>query len=253
MTQALILAELILKRTVRSKIVPAMILASLPVFLAAYLFDAANPGFQTLFIKDVVGAFLGICALLMLGLLALENIFWPGSGTVSWFIASRVKNRLHLFVGQTMGITLSVMAVLVTVGGAMFVLLRLTHGAWFWEILYSIWMITLESAVLTSLLILLSTVFSKFMSLSMVFILYLLASTAIIKGVRASCSSDLTGFVISLVLALIPDSSMFSVENLLLERQVLNLSEAMVASFYAFFIMGFYLLMARLVSNRWES
>lgn len=253
MSQPFILAEIILLRAIRSKLVLSMLLLSLPVILAAYLFDSANPGFQTLFIKDIGGAFLTIFSLLLSLFMTLDNIFWKDVAQPEWFYLCRIKNRLNLFLGQCVGISVTILAGQMVLSSIFILLLRATHGVWFFELLFASGLIFLECSVFIALIILLSTMFSRFLSLSMGFLIYIVVSTSAIQALRESVVSDLSGFVVSLVLAIFPDVGMFSIESILLERQILNIQELLVSAFYAAFLIGFYLMVAQMLSSRRET
>ncbi len=250
MNQAIILAEIVLLKTLRRKTLHAMVLIWLPVVLLAYLFDRANPGFQTIFIKDIGINLLNLCALLMTIFLAGENLLWRDSKSKKCFFTSRIKDKLRLLAGYQTGISISLFAALTINSVILCVFLKFTHGVWFAEIFYATWLIFLQVALWLALLILLSTFLSRFMTMGMGIIIYAVSSTALMPFFQALQPSDVPGFLIAFFLALIPDMRMFSSEMIVLEKQQMAFTDISIATAYALFLAICYLLLASVIAGK---
>jgi hypothetical protein len=227
-----------------------MVIIWIPVVLLAYLFDRANPGFQTIFIKDIGINLLNLCALLMTIFLAGENLLWRDSIGKKWFFTSRIKDKLHLLAGYQAGIAISLFAALTINSAILCIFLRITHGVWFLEIFYAAWLIFLQVALWLALLILLSTFLSKFMTMGMGIIIYAVSSTALMPFFQALQPSDVRGFLLAFFLALIPDMRMFSSEMIVLEKQPMAFADILTATAYALFLIICYLLLGSFIAGK---
>ncbi len=250
MNQALILAEMIMLRTWRSRLIQAFLLVALPLLPAIWLINADNPGYQTIFAKDIGGVFLHFAALAAVVILALDHLFKDEKPDRDWFISGRVRNRLHLILGHFLGMAFSLMALLVCISLFFLAFYRLLQGAWLLEILFAGYLIFLESCILIAALILLAELFSRFMAISGTFIVYLLANSGPLQALKTAPVEDVYGFLLSFALTLVPDFSMFNFSGLILESEALNSPETLISTFYALFLTGVYLLLAEQVSRR---
>ncbi|GEM_PF-5979831 len=250
MNQVLIIAEMIMVRTMRSRLPAALFLLSLPLLLAIWMINAESPGYQTLFAKDAGGLFLSLVAMVMALVMCLEHLIWSDGENRGWFMLSRVKNYLHLFFGQFLGIAFSLMAAIGGLSLLFFIFYRLMQGAWLPEIMFTGYFVFLEAMVLVAALILLSRIFSRFLAISWIILLYVFSSTSLAQVFKSASFDDGLTLIGSLFLSLIPDLSMFRFSGLILEREILSSQEALISSFYAIFITGFYLLVADLLARR---
>lgn len=250
MNQALILAEMIMLKNFRSRVPGALLLLLLPFLLAIWVINAENPGLQTIFAKDIGAVFLNLSMLVLMLVFALENLVWADQSAN--FVLSRVRRPLYLFTGQLLGIGFSLMACISALALIFFAFYRFVYGAWLFEILFSSYFIFLEAMVLLAAMILLSRLMSKFMALAMLALLYIFANSAVAQVLDTLKTSEGAGFVGSLLLTLLPDFAMFSYSGLILEQQMLNSQEALISTFYAILMIGFYLLLADLVAQRRE-
>ncbi|MGM0600397.1 MAG: hypothetical protein ACQETH_11360 [Candidatus Rifleibacteriota bacterium] len=242
MRQILVQARLFLVATFRSSLLYSFLIVAFPLFFAAYLFDITNPGFQTLFIKDIVASILSVFSMVIVILLAFEAILWKDGKNKGWFLLSRIKNRLNLFVGQTLGMMLSVLFILGTITFFYLIILRFTHGVWFWELIAAVWLLGLEAALAMSLLNLLATMCSRFLSLSVFFLLYLVSITQLLPSFMLNHGNSSAMAVLAFILSVLPDFNMFSLNEIVFATE--SFSQIVFSTIYAFFMSGFYLLLA---------
>lgn len=245
MKQILVHARLLLLSTLRSNLLYSFLIVAFPLFLAAYFFDITNPGFQTLFIKDIVASILSVFSIIIVVLLAFETILWKDGRKQGWFLLSRVKSRFYLFVGQSLGLMFSVLLILGTVTLFYLLILRFTHGVWFWELIAAVWLLGIEACVSVSLLSLLSIFCSRFLSLSIFFLLYLVSITQLLPTFLLSHGSGSLMSLLAFILSVFPDFNMFSLNEIVFAAG--NYTQIVYSTFYAIFMSGFYLLMADLL------
>ena len=248
MKQILVQARLFLVGTMRSSLLYSFIIVAFPLFLAAYFFDMTNPGFQTLFIKDIVASILSVFSMVIVVLLAFESIFWKDGKNKGWFLLSRVKSRLNLYVGQALGLMISVLVILGSISFCYLIILRFTHGVWFWELIAAVWLLSVEAALAMSLLSLLATMFSRFLSLSIFFLLYLVSITQLLPSFMISHGNSSFMAVLAFVLSVLPDFNMFSLNDIVFSAG--NLSQLLFSTLYAVFLSGFYLLLADSLASK---
>ena len=242
MNQALILAEMIMLKTMRSKIPGALLLLLMPFLLAIWLIKAENQGLQAILAKDAAGGLLTLTAFILVLFFSLDNFIW--SEREGQFLLSRVHKSFFLFVGPFLGIGLSLMIALLGLASCIFVFYRLVFGAWLFEILFSSYFILLEALVLLAAMLLLSRLLSKFMAISAMILLYIFANSALSQVFKTPATGEGAGLVGALLLTVLPDFSMFRFTGLILEQQTMNSQEALISTFYAIFMIGFYLFLA---------
>ncbi|GAB4282442.1 MAG: hypothetical protein Kow0029_28040 [Candidatus Rifleibacteriota bacterium] len=250
MNQALVIAEMIVLRSLRNRMIPALLIISLPIIIAAYGFDAANPGFQTLFVKDVGSLMIAWFSLLLTLFLFTDNIYRSSCDNEFWFLRSRVKSRLVFYAGQFLGILSSLFFGILCFSTIFFVFLRFTHRVWFFELLAAAWMNFLECSVLLAFMIFLSSFLSRLLTLSIGVLVYFVANVHVFQSVREVNFIDTAGFALSLLLSVFPDSSLFAADKFIFEQQSVLSLDILISTFYAFFMVCFYLIAAELVSGR---
>ena len=64
--QTIEVAKIVITSSLRKKIVTASLLIMIPLLLAAWLFEASNPGFQTGFILDAGGGLMSLLAIIII-------------------------------------------------------------------------------------------------------------------------------------------------------------------------------------------
>lgn len=241
---------MIFYRSVRRGIIQAVALIWSVTLIIAYLFTRANPGFQTLFIKDIGGNLLTFFAIITVFFLAYENLFWKDSIEKQYFITSRIKNHFHMLCGLFLGNSLTLLASLITNGFIIFIFLRFTHQVWFFELISATWLIFLEMSLLFSLLILFSTFLSRFLASSFALMLYVFANTALFSVLQMLNSTEIPAFIFAFFTAIVPDMNVFATDLILLEQMPSRFSDILTATAYCGFLVLCYLLIGTMIRQR---
>lgn len=247
MRQLLTIAKLVFIKVWRNHLIPALFLIMLPLLLAAWSFESANPGFQTGFLADLGGGLMSLFAGLLVIIIGYDHLFWACEQNTPWFYLSRTGNRA-LFAGGRFAGTAGVLFVALALAAAIFTLfLRLNTGVWL--ILPSVLAVLVfcEFALLGSVITLLAAFMTRLPALGVILVIYAVGHNSdAIRMAAENHSSPLLNLALTVALAIIPDFSLFR-SAWFVEPQAVEL---MLAALYAAGQAMFYLVAAGIVLQR---
>lgn len=247
MRTSLIIAKLILIKAWRRHLVSSLVLLLTPALIAAWGFEAANPGFQTGFIKDMAGMFMSFFAALLLLVLAYDHCHWPDDNNPPWFYMSRCKSRSELTVGRFGGICSAIFAGLAVIATTFLLFMRLVSGFWFFELYIIAVLKFMQFMLLTAMVIMFSQLMSKLLSLGAIILIWVAGiSSDLIRQVLEA--ENLHPLIFEPLLALLPDLTLFNTSTLIFEPALLLF--LLAALIYSLFMSGFYLMLADMLFIR---
>lgn len=247
MNQILIVAELVVKKALRGKILWALLLLTLPFLVAVWGFEAGNPGFQSGFVVDLGGSMLSVFTAILLLILASEHFYWADGQNAPWFYLIRIGNRTHFIAGKFAGVTAVLFFALLLAALAMLLAFGLSSGVWPLEILSTAFMIFLEISVLGAVLALLSIICSRILAVGSLLLVYVAGNgLETIRTTVDALDSKVLTTLAELLLVFVPDFSLFRFARL----AQLQLTEIAMISFYALMMVAVYLIIAGMVMRR---
>lgn len=247
MKASLTIAKLILIKAWRRHLFSSLVLLLIPALVAAWGFEAANPGFQTGFVKDVAGMFMSFFAALLLLVLAYDHCHWPDDKNPPWFYMSRCKSRSELTAGRFGGICLVIFMGLAVIASAFLLFMRLASGYWFFELYIIAALKFMQFMLLTAMIILFSQLMTKLLSLGAIILICIAGvSSDLIRQVLEA--ENLHPLVFEPIMALLPDLTLYSTSTLIFEPALLFFLLAVLV--YSLFMSGFYLLLADMLFIR---
>lgn len=232
-------AKIVITSSLRKKIVTASLLIMIPLLLAAWLFEASNPGFQTGFILDAGGGLMSLLAIIIILILSFEHLFWLEEERTPWFYFSRLKSRVIFPIGKFLGISLVFGIILAVFAILLTLLIYFTSGVCIFSSIKISFMVWAEYNVFLSILVLFSTFFSKFMSVGMMLPVFFLANS--IQYLKSLTANQL----LKILMIVLPDVRVFYEAT---ESGEIN--KILLAFLYSIFISSFYLTLAALILRR---
>lgn len=230
------LAKTVVVASLRKNLILSSLLIMLPLLLAAWLFEASNPGFQTGFVLDAGASLMAILSVIIISVLAFEQLYWLKEQSTPWFYLSRLKSRIIFPIGKYLGIIFVSALVLVIFSLLLTVLIYFTSKTlvlYAFKLAFAVW---LEYSVFLAILVLFSTFMTKLMSVGMMLPVFFIAhSVSYLK----SLMPNLLG---SVILAILPNAEVFNCVNESSDCKYLFILFA-----YSLFISGFYLTLAGFV------
>ena len=230
------IAKVVVVSSLRKNIVTASLLIMLPLFLAAWLFEVSNPGFQSGFVLDVGSGLMAFLAVVIFGTLSFEHLFWPSEQTTPWFYFSRQNSRILFPLGKFCGVSFVLVLVLAVFSLLLSLLVYLTSGSFIFSPFKAAFAIWLEYSVFFSVFVFFSTFLSRLMSVGMMLPFFFMAhSLSYIK-------TSFNYWAAEIFSAFLPDAELF---DILIEQG--NLYSFLMISVYSLFISMFYITLAGLV------
>lgn len=247
MKQLLTIARLVFIKAWRSNLILALLLIMLPLVLAAWSFEAANPGFQTGFLTDIGGSIMSLFAGMLLVILGFDHLFWACEQNTPWFYLSRVGNRCVFPGGKFAGIA-GVLFVALAAAGTIFTLfLRLNTGLWFVAPITLALMIFCEFSLLGAVLTLLATFTSRLMAFAALLIVFVTGhNLEAIRTTVAAYGSSVLSVGVEIFLALLPDFALFRIAWF----ADFHPAQLLLAVLYSLLMVAFYLFAAGMVLQR---
>lgn len=247
MNQALIVAELVILKALRSKLLPAMLLLLVPFLIAAWGFEANNTGFQSGFAVDIGGSFLAVFAAILLLTMAVEHFYWPGGQAVPWFYLSRIGDRTVFIAGKFMGVAGVLFLGQLLAALTLLLVFRASSGIWPLQILTSAFMVFLEFSLLGAVLSLLALVSSKVLATGSILLIYVTGhNLEILRRAVDSVGSKPLTTAHEIILTAVPDFSLFRYARL----EALQFAEVAMITLYALLMIAVYLVLAGMVMRR---
>lgn len=246
MKQVMTIGKLVFLKAWRSNFMLALLLLILPLFYAAWLFEAANPGFQTGFLADMGGSIMSLLAGVLILVLGIEHFYWPAEQRLPWFILSRVNDRRLLVIGKFAGVALVLSLSLLITGGGLVLLLRLSEGEWFLSLLSTALLVFFEYALFAAIFQLFATMMAKMPAFGSLLLIYFAAHNFEQLLSFAEAQGYLTSFPVACIVAFLPDAGLFR-GNWFSD---LNFVAMLTISGYAFLQTSFYLLCAGMILQK---
>ena len=237
------IAFTVLLSSVRKNLLLASLLIMLPLLLAAWLFEASNPGFQTGFIYDAGGAMMAILAVIFGTVMSFEHLFWPVEQPTPWFYFSRLKSRIAFPAGKFIGISTVMASVLFDFSLLLIVFIRLTTGDWLFEPLRIAILTWAEYSVFLAVFIFLSTFLSRLMSVGLMLPIYFVAQSSLY--LKETLSQPGINVIAEIILAIFPDTGIF--ESVL---QAGEWHHILFAILYSLAMSAFYIILAGISLKR---
>lgn len=207
-----------------------------PLLLAAWLFEVSNPGFQSGFVLDAGSGLMAFLAVVIIGVLSFEHLFWPSEQATPWFYFSRQNSRLLFPLGKFCGVCFVLILVLTTFALLLSLLIYFTSGSFLlssFKVAFSVW---LEYSVFFSVFVFFSTFLSRLMSVGMMLPFFFMAhSLSYIRTI-------LNYWVAEILLIFFPDAELF---DTLIECG--DAYSCLLLLAYSVFISLFYITLAGLV------
>lgn len=210
MKQLLTIARLVFVKAWRSHLVYALLLIMLPILLAAWSFEVANPGFQTGFLTDVGGSVMSLFAGMLMVVLGFDHLFWAREQNTPWFYLSRAGNRCIFPGGKFAGITSILFIALLGVALTFTLFLRYNTGLWFMAPGIMALMIFFEFSLLGAALTLLATFASRLLAFGALLIIFVAGHNLdAVRTTVESYGSPVLNVVTEILLVLLPDFALF--------------------------------------------
>lgn len=230
------IAKVVVVSSLRKNIVTASLLIMLPLLLAAWLFEVSNPGFQSGFVLDVGSGLMGFLAVVIIGTLSFEHLFWPSEQTTPWFYFSRQNSRILFPLGKFCGVCFVLVFVLAVFSLLLSLLIYFTSGSFIYSSFKAAFAIWLEYSVFFSVFVFFSTFLSRLMSVGMMLPFFFMAHS--LSYLKAS----LNYWAAEAISVFFPDAELF---NILIEQG--DLYSFLMILVYSLFISLFYITLAGLV------
>ncbi len=205
MRQMLTIARLVFVKAWRGNLLPGLLLVMLPLFYAAWAFEAANPGFQTGFLADMSGSVMSLMAGILLLVTGFEHFFWPADQRTPWFFLSRSANRNTFVVGRFLGVAAVILVALLTVAAVFAFMMNYSEGQWFVSLLFTALLVFYEFAMLAAVFQLLAVVSSKLMACGGLLVIFVASHN--LEGLRvlAEGYGSLATLLANFLAAFLPD------------------------------------------------
>lgn len=232
-------AKIVIIASLRKNLIVASWLIMLPLLLAAWLFERSNPGFQTGFVLDAGAWLMSLFAVILLSALCFEHLFWPAEQSAPWFYFSRLKSGTTFLSGKFLGISFILASLLFDFALLLTFVIGLTSEVWLAEPLKIAVMVWAEYSLLLSVLVLLSTFFTRLMSVGMLLPIFFIAKSA------NFLSLYLPNWLAEILLLFLPNLNIFETA---LKHGSLGLMLMAVA--YALLMSVFYLALAGISLRR---
>jgi len=249
--QIILIASQSIKFSVRSRVIPGMIILFLPILLALHFVNYHNFSFQIKFLKDLSLLSLTVFAGIILLYLASEQMFWFENGKVPYLVVTRMKSRFNLVVGIAFGITITISLALLISTLSMLIFLKISNGIWFWELIPSFILLSFEFLLMASVLSFFSSFLPKSSSLSLGILVYLIGNihSSLAFSIGKALGNSAAEFyrVISIVF---PDFSIFNLRKVMIHDYQLSLAAFCSVILYSIFTSMFFLIISSIVVNR---
>lgn len=247
MSQILIIAELVLLKALRGKLLLAMLLLLIPFLVAAWGFEVNNIGFQSGFAVDLGGSLLAVFAAILMLIMASEHFFWSDGQAVPWFYLTRIGDRTRFIAGRFIGVAGVLFLGLLLASLALLLVFGLSSGVWPCEILLSAFMVFLEFSLLGAALALLALFCSRIMATGSLLFIYVVGhNLEMVRAAVDSYASRILTTLLEICLTAVPDFSLFRYARL----ASLQLTEVVMVTVYALLMISVYLVMAGMLMRR---
>jgi len=247
MNQILLVAELVIVRAWRRRIFAAVFLLMIPFLVAAWMFEATNPGFQSGLSADLGGSLLAVFSAVLLLLLASEHFFWAGDSEPPWFYLTRINSRTAFFCGRFAGVATVLFVSLLIASLAMLAVFRLSSGLWNIAILPVAYMVFLEFAAIGAVLSFMAGMFSRLLSAGLCLLIFAAGhSLDSIRQMVDSAGSASLSLLSEVILVAVPDLSLFRYARL----AGLTTHEIMLVTLYAVLMMAAWLIVSGICLHR---
>jgi hypothetical protein len=233
------LARLVIISSLRRNIILASFLIMLPLILAAWLFEISNTGFQSGFILDAGSGLMTLFAVLLLGVLGFEHLFWVNEQPTPWFLFSRIRSRIIFPLGKFCGISLVLISVLIVFALLLSLLIYLTSGSFILSPFRVAFIVWAEYSVFLSVFIFFSTFLSRLMTVGMIIPFVFIANSA------SFLKTFFPNWLGELLLIVIPDAGIF--EAVIETEEIFSLFLVLA---YSIFISLFYITLAGFVLRK---
>ena len=230
------IARVVVVSSLRKNIITASLLIMLPLLLAAWLFEVSNPGFQSGFVLDIGSGLMAFLAVIVIGTLSFEHLFWPSEQTTPWFYFSRKNSKIFFTLGKFCGISFVLAIVLATFSLLLSLLIYFTSGSFLlasFKAAFSIW---LQYSVFFSVFVFFSTFLSRLMSVGMMLPFFFMAHSL------SYLKTNLNYWAAEALSVFFPDAELF---DILIEQG--NLYVFLMMLVYSLFVSLFYITLASLV------
>ena len=169
------IAKVVVVSSLRKSIITASLLIMFPLLLAAWLFESSNPGFQSGFILDAGGGLMVFLAVIILGVLSFEHLFWPSEQKTPWFYFCRKDSRILFPLGKFFGIGFVLAVILFVFALLLTLLVYFTSGSLIFasfKVAFAVWA---EYCLFLSVFVFFSTFLSRLMSVGMLLPFFFIA------------------------------------------------------------------------------
>lgn len=247
MNQILLIAELVIVKAWRRRVFAAVFLLMIPFLVAAWMFEATNPGFQSGFSADLGGSLLAVFAAVLMIMLASEHFFWAGDVEPPWFFLTRIRSRSALFCGRFAGVAAVMFVSLLWAALAMLLIFKFSSGVWNIAIFPVAYMVFLEFATMAAVLSFLAGLFSRLLCAGLCLLIFVAGhSLDSIRQTIDSAGSGMFSNISEVFLTVIPDLSLFRYSRL----AGLSMHEIMLVTLYAIIMMAAWLIASGISLHR---
>jgi hypothetical protein len=247
MSRVIVIAELVLLKAVREKLLQAVFLLLLPFLVAAWVFEVNNSGFQTGFAVDMGGTILALFAALMLVVISSDQYLWREGNSTAGFYLSRIGKRDIYLLGKYAGALAVIFIGLASASLALAMVSYAATGAWAWMIFSAAFMVFCEFAVLAAVLAALSIIAGRLAVIGGMVLVYAAGiSLEFIRMIIDRCNSAVFTGICEIFLVFVPDFSLFHHARMF----DMQMHERLMVVFYALLMIGIYLLLALMFLRR---
>lgn len=227
------IAKTVYTASLRKNLITASLLIIFPLLLGAWIFEVSNPGFQTGFVIDAGSGIMSFLAIIILGILSFEQLYWAVEQPTPWFYFSRLKSRSIFLIGKFIGISSVLGIILIVFALLLSLLVYITTDSFVLTSFKIAFMTWIEYSLFLSVVVLFSTFLSKLMSVGMIITVFFISHS--LNHINNITSQGIS----AIISTFLPNITIFkfALEN----EQIIYLFLALA---YFVFMSGFYLSIA---------
>ena len=233
------IAKILFTASLRKKLILASILIILPLLFAFWIFETSNPGFQSGFVLDAGSGIMSFLSIIIISVLAFEQLFWVSEQQTPWFYFCRLKSRILFPIGKFLGISSVLGIILLVFATLLFLLIGFTSDSFIslpFKIAFMVWA---EYSLFLSIIVLFSTFLTKLMSVGMIITVFFISQSA------SYLRNMFPGWLSEILLLFFPDAGIFETA---IESN--DIAAIFLAFIYSVFMSSFYITLAGWVLNR---
>lgn len=236
---------------VRNRLFLALVVLSAPLAISAWLVDSYELGFQIRVIKDSGIVISSVVGLLVVLFFSLDLIIPDLEHRTVYFILTRSPGRQTYVMGRFLGMSMTLAVFHGFMSSVLMIVLRVSHGAWFYEIATGGLILFMKQALLVSTILLLAVFSTKIVVVSLGVLLYVLGHGIDIFRMMLDRKQDsVFPVLLDIVSLVLPDFSLYETRFLVMSEIPAQGQALMLLFLYTLCISFFYLSLSGYILSR---